>query len=232
MPTSPQILLPLESRRPDRFEDYVSGSNQNVVLALQALLQSPGGCLFINGPEGGGKTHLLNATCNLAQEQGQTAFYFALGRMPELRPDGLSGLEHMDVVCIDDIDRVAGQPPWETALFHLFNRLRDRQGRLVASSLYPLTSLQFQLPDLASRLAWGSRWQLEPLDDDGKVEVLQRKASSLDIVLPPEVVHYLLSRGARNLTSLLASLEAIRVAALTGKRKITLPLAREVLAKS
>lgn len=229
MVSPPQILLPLESGRLDRFEDYVPGLNQNVVSALQELLHSPGACLFIRGAEGSGKSHLLNATRQLAQEQGQRAFYMALGHLSEMSAAGLDGLEEMDLVCMDDIDRVAGNPVWENALFHFFNRLRARHGRLVISSLHPLSSLQFQLPDLASRLAWGLRLQLEPLDDDGKLEVLRRKASALGIALPAEVAHYLLSRGSRNMVSLLASLEAIRVAALTGKRRITLPLAREVL---
>lgn len=227
---APQILLPLESGRHDRFEDYVPGPNRNVVAALQELLHSAGTCLFINGAQGSGKSHLLNASCRLAQEQGQQAFYMALGPLSEMPAAGLDGLEEMDLVCIDDIDRVAGNPLWENALFHFFNRLRARHGRLVISSLHPLSALPFRLSDLASRLAWGLRLQLELLDDNGKLEVLQRRAGALGIALPPEVAHYLLSRGSRTMGSLLTSLEAIRVAALTGKRKITLPLAREVLA--
>lgn len=230
MPSTPQILLPLESRRPDRFEDYLAGPNQNVVVALQELQPSAAGCLFIQGAQGSGKSHLLNAACNFAQNQGQRAFYMALGSVPEAAAAGLAGLEEMHLVCIDDIDRVAGKPNWESPLFHLFNRLRARHGRLVVSSLQPLSVLPFRLPDLASRLAWGLRLQLKPLHDDGKMEVLRRKAGALGIILPDEVAHYLLSRGSRNMASLLASFEAVRVAALTGKRKITLPLARQVLA--
>ncbi len=233
MSTTPQILLPLENGRLDRFEDYVAGPNQKVVLALRELLNSPGGCVFIRGSEGSGKSHLLNAACNLAQNLGQRAFYLALCNLPDGAADGLAGLEEeMDVVCIDDMDRVAGRPRWENSLFHFFNRFRARNGRLVISSLHLLSALPFQLPDLASRLAWGLQLQLEALDDDGKKEVLRRKAAAQGIVLPAEVTNYLLSRGSRNMVSLLHNLEAIRVAALTGKRKITLALARKVLAGS
>jgi DnaA family protein len=231
MSSSPQILLPLESRRRDCFENFVPGPNQNVVLALHELLQASEGCVFISGPEGSGKTHLLNAAVNLARERSQQAFYIALGRLPVTAVDGLARLEEMDLVCLDDVDRVAGSRDWENTLFHFFNRFRARHGRLVVSSSHPLSSLQFQLPDLASRLAWGLRLQLEPLNDGDKKSVLQARASSLGIALPEEVADYLLSRGSRNLLSLLASLEAIRQEALSGKRKITLPLARTVLAK-
>lgn len=230
MGIAPQILLPLESRRIDRFEDFVPGPNQSVVFALQDLLQSSGGCLFIRGPQGSGKSHLLNASCNLAQAQNQRAFYLALRHLPDAAAEGLAGLEEMDLVCIDDIDHVAGKLHWEKSLFHFFNRLRASHGRLVVSSAQALSSLNFQLPDLASRLGWGLSLQLEPLNDDEKAEVLQRKAKALGIDLPPEVANYLLSRSSRNILLLLANLEAIRVAALTGKRRITLALAREVFA--
>jgi DnaA family protein len=135
----------------------------------------------------------------------------------------------MDLVCVDDIDLCVGQRDWEEALFHSFNRLREQGGSLVASSSARLSSLQFSLPDLASRLAWGLRLQLQPLDEQGKSEVMQHWASAREIHLPGEVQNYLLNRGTRSLPSLLELLEAVRVAALSGKRKITVPLAREVL---
>jgi len=229
---TPQILLPLENRRADRLEDFVAGPNSHVVAALQELLRSTEGCLLIRGPEGSGKSHLLNAACNQAQKTGQTAFYMALGHLPDDAADGLAGLEELDLVCIDDIDRKAGQQKWEHSLFHFFNRMHGRRGRLVVSSSQPLSSAPFKLPDLVSRLTWGLRLQLEPLDDDGKLEVLRRRANALGILLPNEVAHYLLSRGSRDVVSLLDSFEAVRVAAFTGKRKITLPLAREALAGS
>lgn len=230
MPIAPQILLPLESRRPDRFEDYVPGPNSGLVAALQELIRSSDACIFIRGAAGSGKTHLLNATCNLAQEQGLQAFYMALGNAPASAAGGLAGLEEMDLVCFDDIGQVAGVAEWESSLFHLFNRLRARRRRLVVSSTQPLSSLGFVLPDLASRLAWGLRLQIEPLDDRSKKEVLERKAAGLGIDLPPDVAYYLLSRGSRNTSDLVNNLEAVRIAALAAKRKITVPLAREVLA--
>ncbi len=229
MAAAKQILLPLEARRPDRFEDFVPGENSAVLESLKELVITGGHCLFLSGPAGSGKTHLLNAACNLASEQGRQAFYIAPGRLLPEAAAGLAGLDNMDLVCVDDIDLCVGQRPWEEALFHCFNRLREQSGSLVASSSSRLSALQFSLPDLASRLAWDLRLQIQPLDDPGKAEVMQRWAQAHTIQLPEEVQNYLLSRGPRSLTSLLQILETVRVAALSGKRKITVPLAREVL---
>jgi DnaA-homolog protein len=230
MTSAAQMLLPLEGRRPDRFEDFVPGPNGTVVVALQELLQSADGCIFLRGAEGSGKTHLLNALVNRAQNLGRSAFYMSLAQLPDTAAAGLGGLEAMDLVCIDDVDRVAGQPNWEKALFDFFNRFRAEGGKLVVSSSQALSALQFRLPDLASRLAWGLRLQLEPLDDAGKAAVLLNRSVVLGIELPQDVSNYLMSRGSRNISILLDNLEAIRLAALQGKRRITIPLVREVLA--
>ena len=238
MSSSQQFLLPLENRRPDRFEDFVPGTNHAAINALRVLVEqglavesgSPGSCIFLRGPEGSGKSHLLNASCNLAQGLGFQAFYMSLSDLPEAAAEGLAGLESMDLVCLDDVDAIAGNRAWENAVFHCFNRLRENQRHLVISSSLPLPALPLRLPDLASRLAWGLQLAVEPLDDEGKAEVLVQKASAQGIDLPDDVVQYLMSRGSRNLTALIAKLDAIRMAALKAKRRITVPLAREVLA--
>lgn len=226
---SPQIPLALEPPRPDRFEDFVTGPNKNALRAVQNLLDEPGACLFLSGPEGSGKSHLLNAVCHAARERDMAAFYIALKRLPEEAAAGLEGLQVLDVVCVDDIDRVVGNPAWERALFRCFNEVRAAQGRLLVASRLPLASLEFGLPDLASRLAWGLRLNLQIPEDAGKLEILRQRAHSLHIELPEDVQAYLLRHGRRDMASLLDVVEKLKDAAFTLKRKITVPLAREVL---
>lgn len=226
---SPQIPLQLEPRRPDRFDDFIAGPNVNALAAVRQLLNEPGGSLFLSGPDGSGKSHLLNALCHEARENGLAAFYIAPKRLPEEAAASLEGLQVLDLVCVDDLDSVAGNPVWESALFGCFNEVRAARGRLLVSSNQPLASLEFCLPDLASRLAWGVRQNLRLPDDDGKLEILQQRALTLRIDLPQDVQSYLLKYGKRDMSSLLLALERLKDAAFAGKRKITVPLAREIL---
>lgn len=226
---SPQIPLQLEPRRPDRFEDFVVGPNAIALGAVQHLLDEPGGVLFLSGPEGSGKSHLLNALCHKARSSGLAAFYIALKRLPDEAAAGLEGLQSLDLVCVDDLDHVAGNAAWEKALFRCFNEVRDAGGRLLVSSSQPLSTLPIRLPDLTSRLSWGVRQKLLPPDDAGKLEVLQQRARTLRIEVPLDVQNYLLRYGRRDMASLLTALERLKDAAFADKRKITVPLAREVL---
>src|SRR5210317_509487 len=229
MQVSPQIPLQLEPRRPDRLEDFVVGPNANALQAVLHLLDEPGGILFLSGPQGSGKSHLLNALCHRARSNGLGVFYVALKRLPEEAAAGLEGLQMQDLVCVDDLDCVVGNAVWEQALFRCFNEIRDAGGRLLVSSCMPLSSLPIGLPDLASRLAWGVRQNLQPPDDAGKLAVLQQRARTLRIEVPLDVQKYLLRYGRRDMASLLTALERLKDAAFADKRKITVPLAREIL---
>lgn len=229
MPTSRQIPLVLEPRRDARLEDFVPGPNGAVVEALRVLVGDHGGALFLHGAPGTGKTHLLNAACQAAREQGLTAVYLALDRLPEDAMEALQGLEAMDLVALDDLQAVAGDPGWEEALFHFINRLRAAHGRLLVASERRLRALALGLPDLASRLAWGLRLELQALDDESKAEVLRRHARAHGVSLPEEVIAYLIRRSDRSLPRLLVLVDRLRERAFTDKRPITVPLARTVL---
>lgn len=226
---SPQIPLQLEPRRPDRFEDFVAGPNAAVLASVKGLLDEPGGSLFISGPEGAGKSHLLNASCSSARERGLAAFYIALSKLPEEAAASLEGLRVLDLVCVDDLDSVAGNRIWENALFACFNEVRAARGRLLVSSKRPLSEMEFCLPDLASRLAWGVRQKLQLPDDEGKLEILRHRARALRIEVPDEVQSYLIKHGKRDMASLLQMLERLKDAAFAEKRKITVPMARKIL---
>ena len=92
-----------------------------------------------------------------------------------------------------------------------------------------LLLLPLELPDLRSRLAWGLRLDLQPLDDDDKAALVRQHAASLGIEVPEDVVAYLIRRSERSPARLVTLVERLRHAAFTDKRRITVPLARQVL---
>ncbi|MGD8384356.1 MAG: DnaA regulatory inactivator Hda [Lysobacterales bacterium] len=226
---SPQLPLQLVSPPAKRFDDFVSGPNGAAVAALRHATDEPGCSIFLYGPEGSGKTHLLTALCLYARERGQRAFYLDLRQLPDNAVESLHGLESLDLVCVDNLHAIAGNEPWEEALFGLFNRLRDTRGRLVVSSRQRLSSLGLVLPDLQSRLVWGLRLSLLPLSDEDLLRVIARRSEALGIHLPADVRRYLVKHQERNLPTLLSTVEDLHRAALAGKRRITIPLVREVL---
>ena len=222
---SPQIPLQLMPRRDNRFDEFVSGPNTATVEALRHMQDEPGSHVFLYGGEGSGKTHLLNALCHQTRERQGRAFYLALERLPKDAIASLQGLENLDLVCVDDLHVIAGDDAWEEALFHCFNRIREANGCLLVSSKKRLSALNLGLADLASRLSWGLRLPLLPLEDKDKLAVV----NTLGYNLPEDVQTYLLKHHDRNMTALLDTVENLHQAALTNKRRITVPLAREVL---
>ncbi|MGH8566794.1 MAG: DnaA regulatory inactivator Hda, partial [Gammaproteobacteria bacterium] len=164
-PGARQLPLPFASDRPG-FEAFVPGRNREAFEYLFSLAGgAPGVSLYLHGPSGSGKTHLLSAACARVIERGGRATYVALGSLPVgdvARPAGREGL---DLLCIDDVQEVAGRPAWERGVMGLYDGARDAGAALVLAGRGSPGSLGLTLPDLESRLAWGLVYPLEMLDD-------------------------------------------------------------------
>ena len=184
---------------------------------------------FIWGIPGVGKTHLLQALCHEVACVGGTSIYLPLSRTDQMAPELLEGLEHLDLVCLDDVDAIAGQPGWEQALFNFYNRARIDDVRLVITGHSPPGELRIQLPDLRSRLQSGVVFQLHELSDHEKVDLLKRRASLLGIGLPEQVIDYVLHRHDRQVAALLLFLQELDKLSLEQKRPITIPLVRQLM---
>ncbi len=227
MDNETQLILNFDLRDIARFENFIIDDNQNLINELRDEKQL---CIFFYGLSGSGKTHLLHSLCHEYTNQGKSVTYIPLAQHEELSPEIFSGLENMNLVCIDDIQIIAGMADWETELFHLYNRLRDNKGKIVVSSAMSLKSLSLNLADLRSRFSWGPVYQIKSLTDDNKCLALQQHAKARGLELTDEVCDYLLSRYTRDVSSLFDMLETLDKAALVAKRKITIPFVRKILA--
>ena len=227
---SAQLPLALRLRPQQRLQDFVPGGNGQALTALQQLLDAPGPAqVYLSGPPGVGKSHLLAGLCGAAEQAGLSAAYLPLADAAELHPAMLEGLEAYDLLALDDVQAIAGQTDWEQALFALYNRARDAGRRLVVTADCGPAQLPIQLPDLRSRLAWGEPYRLKPLPDEDKLLLLAAEAGRRGLQLSPEVARYILDRAPRDLPSLLALMNRLDDAALAAQRGLTLPFVREQL---
>lgn len=202
-----------------------------VVAALQEQLipgQEP--FLFVWGATGSGVSHLLQATCHSALDSGLTVQYLPLAELIDYPPEALfDGLEHTDLICLDQLQSIAGNATWEQALFHLFNRLRDSGCRLLVGANASARELGVELPDLQSRLSWGATFHLPLLSDDHKVSLLILRAAERGMEVGDNVARYILNHGARDLSALIAVLDQLDKASLQAQRKLTIPFIKEIL---
>ncbi|MGD2116720.1 MAG: DnaA regulatory inactivator Hda [Chromatiales bacterium] len=227
-----QIPLELKLRVKASLDAYVSEGNSQPVQALTDLLQSSGhGLVYLWGKADTGKTHLLAGLCERADAESLNSIYLPLAQAHDFSPEICDGLEQADLVCLDDIDRIAADQNWETALFHLYNRLRDLGKKLLVSSTASPANSAIQLADLKSRLAWGVNLHLHELSDDAKKQVLQQRAKQLGMSLPDETANFLLRHHKRQLGELLGTLQKLDQASLAAQRKLTVPFVRDILAE-
>lgn len=224
--------LPLEIRLADHavFSNFMPAGNALVIHALRDIAaRAATPVLWIWGPAESGRTHLLQACIAEADERGQRSAYVPLDRSLGLPAGALDGLGDLEVVGLDDIDAIAGDPGFECAVFGLFEQLRQSGGRLVVSAGAPPGDVPFGLPDLASRLKSGGVYRVQPLDDEGRLAALQIRARFRGFDLPDETGRYLLNRMARGPASLFRVLDTLDRAALVARKRLTIPFVRSVL---
>ena len=225
-----QLPLRLQLRASARFSSFVAGPNRELLEQLRRTASAQGERFFFCwGAPGSGKTHLLQACCRQAAGEGRAVSYVSLRDAGRLSPALLEGWEQFDLVCLDDLDAIAARPDWEEALFHLYNRMRERDSALVVSAALAPAQLGIALPDLRSRLAWGVVYQIHPLDDVQRMQALQLRARQKGFEMPDETAGYLLRRLPRDLPALFDLLERLDEASLAAQRKLTVPFVKSVL---
>jgi len=227
------VQLPLGVRlRPDaQFNNFLVGPNALILDSLQALFDSDD-CepiIYISGASGSGRSHLLQACCHQAEISDKEAIYLPAAELQPLAPAVFESLEYYDLICLDDLERLLGKPEWEEALFHLYNRVRDAGKQLVIAADEAPAFVGAELADLRSRLGWGLVFQIKPLSDQQKLEVLSLSANARGLSVTDEVMRFMLNHGERNLSVLMDQLDQLDQASLSAKRKLTIPFVKQVL---
>lgn len=231
-----QLTLSVQLPDDETFCSYLSESNYSVVSQLKLFIEqsqvtklNQPNSFYLFGLTGVGKSHLLHACTAYAAQAHKTSVCLSCAELLLLSVEVLEGLEQIDVICLDDIQLIAGNTLWQQAIFDLYNRVLEQNNCLLISGDQSAAQLGLNLPDLISRLSWGLTEQIKPLDDDEKVTALQYRASKRGLTLSSEAANFLLNRLSREMGNLIASLDTLDKASIREQRKITIPFIKNVL---
>lgn len=222
-----QLALPLQLADHAVFASYLDTGNETLVATLFDIASGVDnhGC-WIWGAPSTGKTHLLQAVCDAA---GDRATYLPLSMLAAVGPQVLEGLASRELICIDDMQLVAGQASWEAGLFALCNQLYDAGAQLVVAASSAPRECPIVLADLQSRLARLPVFQVQTLGETERARALQLRSRHRGLELPDDTARYLLTRSRRDMASLYEVLDRLDKEALRTKRRLTIPFARTVL---
>jgi DnaA-homolog protein len=224
-----QLPLSLRWPRRQRFEHFHAGANAAAVAAVGELAtKKDAPWLYLSGPSGGGKSHLLLAACQAANEAGRAVQYLPLKNLKD-RASVIRGVAGSEFLALDDLDVLAGERDAEHALFDLYNRARAEGTTLLFAAENVPAHLPLIIPDLRSRLGACTQFALKPLDDTERREVLKHQAASRGIELDDIVLDWLFARYARDIGALLDLLDRLDQASLAAQRRITVPFLRAFL---
>lgn len=199
-----QLLLDIQPPSPPTLDNFIAGQNAEALHSLKMAIDGAGEARFIYlwGATGSGKSHLLQACNDLAHER------------------------NLPLSVVDDVNTLDEEAQVE--LFNYFNQLRASGGILITSGSAAPTQMGLR-DDLATRLAWGLVYQLQPLSDEEKAQALKTHARERGMKLPDEVVDYCLRYLRRDLPTLMAVLNALDKWSLTEKKPVTVPLLKKLL---
>lgn len=241
-----QLPLPVSLPVNETFNSFVEGANGEAVSMLQHISGSVSASPVDNEPlnlstlsiplvllRGGtatGKSHLLFSVCHRLAFAEIAHLYLNFDDANQWLPSVLDGLESLPVICLDNIDQVAGRPEWEEALFDLFNKVIEKGKTIVVCSQriadHPVA---FGLPDLASRLSWGVTYQLKPLNDEGREQALRLRANQKGLSLSEQALQFLLHHSDREITSLLSLLDRLDSRSLQEQKKLSVAMVKREL---
>jgi len=198
----------------------------------ESVLEDHGKTVYLWGSHGVGKTHLLQALCNELGALGQAVAYLPMQVLvPQLEPAALEGLEGLHLICIDDLDEIAGHEEWEHAVSGLLDRVQESGAAMVLAGRCSPERVSSATSALSFRLGLTLRLALEPVGAEDAVWALQLKARARGAKLPAAVARYLIRHYGSDMAGLARLIETLDFAALASKRKITKPFIRSVLAR-
>ena len=216
-----QLLLDLKPEQPPTLDNFVAGANNELLARLRDLADNHAyEAVYLWGPDGCGKSHLLAATATRAVCR-RPAIYLDAATL-----DGEIPTATRMLIVIDDVHNLGDAA--QVALFRTFNAARLAGLAIVLSGNVPPAQLALR-EDLRTRIGQAMIYEMKLLSDEEKSAALTRHAMLRGMRVDAGLVRYLLEHGRRDLPSLMAVLDALDKATLQRQRPATLPLLKEVM---
>ena len=206
------------------FDSFVVGpSNRFAHGAAIAVSSTPGQVynpLFIYGPAGVGKTHLLYAIANGIRKHNPDARVVYIkgdqftnelidaiknGKNIEFR----SKYREADLFLIDDIQFIAGKESTQEEFFHTFNKLYEEHKQIVMTSDRKPSDMLTLEDRLKTRFEWGLLADIQPPDYETRMAIIKTKANSLGLDLPDEVCNYIAVNVTNNVRQIEGTVKKI-----------------------
>lgn len=223
-----QLILEILPAPPPSLDNFVVGRNAAALDALRRC--EPGRAIYLWGPHGVGRSHLLHAVC--AAHDG----HYHAADAPAGALHDIATADSLDVrlVAVDDVQDLDAEG--QAALFTLYNRWRESAATrhaftlVLAGDRSPLAMDVRE--DLRTRLGWDLVFRLEQLTDEERAQALCSRAAQRGLDLSPDVLSWLLTHHDRDMSRLTALVDALDRYSLARHRAITLPLLKDLLASS
>lgn len=222
-----QLLLDIHPERSPDLTNFVAGDNVELVARL-ATLADPINFdqIYLWGPPGCGRSHLLHGTLQAARQKNRPAILVdnSQSDMELVLPPGC-------LVIVDDVDCL--DEAAQATLFRIFNTARLVGLALLLAGNAPPLQLQSTLrEDLRTRIGSTLIYEVHPLSDTEKAKALRHHCEQRAQRIDDALIDYLLRHGRRDLPSLIAVLDDADRISLEQHRPLTLPLLREILQAS
>lgn len=208
-----QLLLPFSFKPVYTEKDFVSAScNEEAYETIRYWPIWPSNILFLHGPCGSGKTHLVHIWQHLSSAY-------------DITRDESAGLPEHHCMFMENIEQVKD----ESLLFHRYNMMLETKGFLLLTSRLHPKDLPFTLPDLRSRLLAIPTLSLGAPDEALLKQVCIKLMNDRQLQVKHEVIDYIIARMERSFATLHKMVERLDKEALAKQHKITIPFVREAL---
>jgi DnaA family protein len=229
-----QLLLDIKLDESVSLENFIKCDSTNTALSILGNVvesSSISNSFLLWGRAGVGKSYLMQALNRDFLNQNVNTAFVALSDPRINEPEILNGLDQMDAVFIEDIDKLGDSDDWESALFNLINQSLINETKLVLSSNCVAQDLTVRLKDLRSRLLAFTAIEIPEITEKEKIEALQQSAERKGIELEEKTIKYILTYTSRNLSDLLRLLSELDEFSLEKKKKLSPSLVRELLSQ-